>query len=93
MATETLRMRCLRCGEWHESAVDDPYLPLICHPCFTKGTDILFADGSASRFNRWCARWEKGQERHPAFLALEAAWARFVAARKEAARHAAHPHD
>jgi hypothetical protein len=73
-ATTILRLRCVRCGDWHEREAGDPYLPEICGACFTKflarGTHALlpFVD-----------RYRRGTERHPTMLALKAWWEKYAA--------------
>lgn len=73
----TLRLRCIRCGEFHEINVFEEKMAEICAACFSKGADILFAPGprfrQQQRFLRWCGRWQKGMTRHPTHKALTAA--------------------
>lgn len=75
--TETLRLRCLRCGDWHEREVGDHYWPELCHRCAYKGVDLMFKQGHAA-YDRWLARWMKAPANHPTNVALNAAWARWM---------------
>lgn len=73
----TLRLRCLRCGDSFNTDPLDPYMPDICHSCFSKGLEVLngkpHEPTQHDRFYRWCARHQKHQERHPTYKALYAA--------------------
>jgi hypothetical protein len=73
--TSTLRLRCMRCGDWHEREATDPYLPELCHPCFYRVTDGIAEDRWPGRFERYLARYRKGEEKHPTFRTLKATWA------------------
>jgi hypothetical protein len=72
-----LRLRCIRCGDWHRTDVLDPYMPDLCRSCFSKGLTILNdrSGGPTERraFYRWCDRYQRNQERHPTYKALSAA--------------------
>lgn len=75
-----LRMRCLRCGNWHSRDVADPYLPMLCGCCFSKGLEIL-NERPPGAFERWCVRWQRGQESNPFYRAFVASYDAWVAAR------------
>lgn len=74
-----IRIRCVRCGDWHEREPGDPYLPWLCHRCVYQGLELLFAGPTAEaagrRFEFWRARWLKNVEGHPTDKALNEAWA------------------
>jgi hypothetical protein len=76
MTTQFLRLRCVRCGDWHEREAGDPYLPEICMRCFGKGMDLHFASGGkyAEALGRFIDRYSRNTERHPTTLALKAWW-------------------
>lgn len=76
--TETLRLRCLRCGDWHEREAGDAHFPELCARCVDFGLCVLSWKGSAA-FSRWHARWEKAPANHPTRVALREAWARWEA--------------
>lgn len=76
MTAQILRLRCVRCGDWHEREAGDPYLPDICLPCFDKYLEharpISFID-----------RYRRGAARHPTTLALKAWWDAYAASLPE----------
>ena len=74
-ATEILRLRCVRCGDWHEREVGDPYLPELCVLCFEKA---LEANCHPSGMDRFITRYSRGTARHPTVLALAAAWVEYT---------------
>lgn len=79
MSTESLRLRCVRCGDWHSREVGDPYLPEICGACFSKMLE--YADRYRNfndAISRYIARFQHGTERHPTMIALKEAWAHYV---------------
>lgn len=78
---EVLRLRCLRCGDWHEREVGDPYLPEICVLCFDKALEAGHQPGGTIRF---VMRYTRNTERHPTVIALNEAWDRYVAAHPSA---------
>jgi hypothetical protein len=75
---DPIRIRCVRCGNWHTREPGDPYLPWLCSSCFSKGMDVMFGPGGADdnlrRFDAWRARWWKNVEGHPTDRALNDAW-------------------
>lgn len=71
-----MRLRCMRCGEWHEHEMGNPYFSGLCKRCAWRGLEILMAEEHPfPRYTRWQARYRKGDERHPTTLALNAAYA------------------
>lgn len=80
MTAQILRLRRVRCGDWHEREAGDPYLPEICMRCFGKALARHFAsvDQYAESLGRFISRYSRNTERHPTILALKKAWARHV---------------
>ena len=79
MTAEILRLRCVRCGDWHEREVGDPYLPELCSPCFSKMLEAANAHRDyATGLDCFIMRFRRGTERHPTMLALEKAWAEYT---------------
>jgi hypothetical protein len=70
-APETLRLRCLRCGEWEWMDPFELYGWGLCAWCWSKHPDVY---PDAGRFNRWCARYQKAGPKHPTWRALAAAF-------------------
>jgi hypothetical protein len=64
----TLRLRCIRCGEWDEMVAGDDACGL-CLLCWA----LRPRDPSSWRRRCWL-RWQKNQERHPTYRALSAAF-------------------
>lgn len=79
MNAEILRLRCLRCGDWHEREVGDWHLTELCMLCVDKGLEVLFGLGSAA-YLRWCDRWSRAPSNHPTRVALGAAGEQWLAA-------------
>lgn len=68
----TLRLRCIRCGDWDEM---DPLVYFTLGLCGTCTTRVMAVWDSLepSKLHRWCVRWRRDQERHPTYRALAAA--------------------
>jgi hypothetical protein len=64
----SLRLRCIRCGDWDEMDPTDAYGWGLCIPCVGK---FPFPDDTAG-WRRWF-RWMKGINGHPTQKALSAA--------------------
>jgi hypothetical protein len=73
-ATTILRLRCVRCGDWHEREAGDPYLPEICSSCFDK-----YLACKAHELQRFVDRYRRGARCHPTMLALNAWWEKYAA--------------
>lgn len=71
---EILRLRCVRCGDWHERDAGDPYLPDICGGCFNK-----YLECDTDALLRFVDRYRRGTERHPTTLALKKWWDTYAA--------------
>lgn len=76
--TETLRLRCLRCGDWCEHSLWEACQIELCGPCNAKADAIILdaedLDVGFARHDRWSARWQKAPASHPTKVALKAAW-------------------
>jgi len=77
MTIETVRLRCVRCGDWHEREVGDPYLPELCARCLSRMLEHAnqYSD-YAGALIRYVDRFRRGTGRHPTVLALKAVWER-----------------
>lgn len=74
MTPNIFRLRCVRCGDWHEREDGDPYLPDICTRCFDK-----YLDCDAHSFQRFVDRYRRGAERHPTTRVIARWWAKYAA--------------
>ena len=78
-APELIRLNCVRCGDWHERELGDPYLPELCGRCFSRTLEYAdhYADYAAA-LGRYIERFRRGTQRHPTMLALTKAWGRYT---------------
>lgn len=77
MKREILRLRCVRCGDWHERDAGDPYLPELCVRCFSLMLERAHEHGNyGAGLGRYIDRYRRGTERHPTVLALAEMWER-----------------
>jgi hypothetical protein len=66
----TLRLRCIRCGDWDEMDPTEMYGWGLCSNCWSRHPDLI---SDPRPFLRWMDRWQRGMERHPTYKALSAA--------------------
>lgn len=72
---KVLTLKCIRCGDTHHREVGDPYQPMLCGDCFSKGLEIMFSEEwPYPKYSRWERRWMKTPNNHPTLVALRAAW-------------------
>lgn len=66
----TMRLRCMRCGNWTDLDPLEMYGWGLCGNCWDKHPDLL---PNARAFHRWMERWQKSGPAHPTWTALSAA--------------------
>lgn len=72
----TLRLRCVRCGDWDEMEPDQMYGWALCSSCWRKASEVLDSGIDEKRvraFHRLMDRWQRNVESHPTYRALTAA--------------------
>lgn len=67
--SDTIRVRCMRCGNWHAARVGEAYAPELCHGCWSKH---LERDWDTARF---VARYHRNRDGHPTWRLLQKTWA------------------
>jgi len=71
----TLRLRCLRCGDWAEMDPEETAGWGLCYGCYSMepGLQVRHGKWDSGANRRWNARWQRDMERHPTYKALSAA--------------------